>query len=209
MEGIQTIRSRIERKKEEKKMALINAAYELFVEKGVASTSIQNIVSRAGVAKGTFYLYFKSKEDIRNTIISTKTRRLILEAIEDTHQHPELTFEQSIIRVIDYILNVFASDPRLIEFINRDLSLSFYSQELSRIFKEDMYFYDLFEKGLKTIHPDRTDTDLIFFMVVELVSSSAYFTIAEQKPCDIETFKPYLYAEIIHILDMSPRIKKP
>ncbi|MBO6046128.1 MAG: TetR/AcrR family transcriptional regulator [Erysipelotrichaceae bacterium] len=200
MEGIQTIRSKIERKKEEKQTSLIDAAYALFVEKGVASTSIQNIVNRAGVAKGTFYLYFKSKEDIRDKIIRTKTRDIIIQAIEEAHTHPELTFEQTIIRVIDNILNYFVGNPELIQFINRDLSLSFYSEELSRIFSEDMYLYDLFDQGLKSINPDRSDTDVIFFMVVELVSSSAYFTIIEKKPCDIETFKPYLYEEIKHIL---------
>ncbi|HLM99796.1 MAG TPA: TetR/AcrR family transcriptional regulator [Bryobacteraceae bacterium] len=42
----------------------MRAARRLFLEKGVASTTIEQITSRADVAKGTFYLYFSSKEDV-------------------------------------------------------------------------------------------------------------------------------------------------
>jgi len=45
-------------------MELMNAAQRLFLERGVASTTIEQITSAADVAKGTFYLYFSSKEDI-------------------------------------------------------------------------------------------------------------------------------------------------
>ena len=42
----------------------MNAAQRLFLERGVASTTIDQITSAADVAKGTFYLYFSSKDDI-------------------------------------------------------------------------------------------------------------------------------------------------
>lgn len=42
----------------------MRAARRLFLEQGVASTTIEQITSRAEVAKGTFYLYFSSKEDV-------------------------------------------------------------------------------------------------------------------------------------------------
>ncbi len=49
---------------EERRDELMRAARRLFLEKGVASTTIEQITSRADVAKGTFYLYFSSKEDV-------------------------------------------------------------------------------------------------------------------------------------------------
>ena len=52
-----------ERNKKQKKDALLNTAFELFTSKGITDTTISNIVDRAGVAKGTFYLYFKDKYD--------------------------------------------------------------------------------------------------------------------------------------------------
>ena len=43
---------------------LVNAAKEIICEKGLTNTSIDEITERCGVAKGTFYTYFKRKEDI-------------------------------------------------------------------------------------------------------------------------------------------------
>jgi AcrR family transcriptional regulator len=50
---------------EERRDELMNAAQRLFLEHGVGPTTIEQITSAADVAKGTFYLYFSSKEDIR------------------------------------------------------------------------------------------------------------------------------------------------
>jgi AcrR family transcriptional regulator len=43
---------------------LVDAALESFAAKGVSATSVDDIVRRAGVAKGTFYLYFESRDDV-------------------------------------------------------------------------------------------------------------------------------------------------
>ncbi|MGB6309735.1 MAG: helix-turn-helix domain-containing protein, partial [Steroidobacteraceae bacterium] len=43
---------------------LMDAAEQLFLAQGIAATSIDAIVAGAGVAKGTFYLYFQSKEQL-------------------------------------------------------------------------------------------------------------------------------------------------
>ena len=61
---------KLELNKKRKKSALYNTAFELFTTKGLAKTTISDIVENAGVAKGTFYLYFKDKYDIRNKLIS-------------------------------------------------------------------------------------------------------------------------------------------
>ena len=50
-----------ETNKKRKKNALFQTAYELFTDKGFAKTTISDIVNKAGLAKGTFYLYFKDK----------------------------------------------------------------------------------------------------------------------------------------------------
>jgi AcrR family transcriptional regulator len=49
---------------EERRNELMNAAQQLFLRQGVASTTIEQITSNADVAKGTFYLYFSSKDDV-------------------------------------------------------------------------------------------------------------------------------------------------
>ncbi len=50
--------------RERRRQDLIGAALAVFASKGVATTSVDDIVRAAGVAKGTFYLYFETKDDI-------------------------------------------------------------------------------------------------------------------------------------------------
>ena len=57
--------------KKEKENKLMEKALKLFTEKGVNNTSIQDIADEAGVGKGTFYLYFKDKYDIRDKVIAS------------------------------------------------------------------------------------------------------------------------------------------
>jgi AcrR family transcriptional regulator len=50
--------------REQRRQGLIDAALAVFASKGVAASSVDDIVRAAGVAKGTFYLYFQTKDDI-------------------------------------------------------------------------------------------------------------------------------------------------
>ena len=65
-----------------KKNSLMNAAFELFTERGFSNTSIADIAEKAEVAKGTFYLYFKDKYDIRNRLIAHKSSQLFMQAYD-------------------------------------------------------------------------------------------------------------------------------
>jgi TetR/AcrR family transcriptional repressor of nem operon len=49
---------------EQRRADLLEAGRTLFLSKGVAATSLEDITSRAGVSKGLFYLYFRSKDDL-------------------------------------------------------------------------------------------------------------------------------------------------
>jgi AcrR family transcriptional regulator len=60
---------RWERRKEARPAELIAAALELFVEKGYAGTRLEDVASRAGVSKGTLYLYFENKEDLFKAVV--------------------------------------------------------------------------------------------------------------------------------------------
>ena len=58
-----------QRRKEARPQELLDAALELFVEKGFASTRAEEVAARAGVSKGTLYLYYPSKEDLLKAVI--------------------------------------------------------------------------------------------------------------------------------------------
>ena len=64
---------KIDKNKQIKRESLLETAFNLFTSKGIHKTSISDIVDNAGVAKGTFYLYFQDKYDIRNKLIAHKS----------------------------------------------------------------------------------------------------------------------------------------
>lgn len=57
------------RQKEARPQQLLDAALELFVEKGFAATRAEEVAQRAGVSKGTLYLYYTSKEELLKAVI--------------------------------------------------------------------------------------------------------------------------------------------
>jgi AcrR family transcriptional regulator len=63
------IEPRWERRKDARPGELAAAALELFIEKGFSATRLDDVAKRAGVSKGTLYLYFDSKEALFKTVI--------------------------------------------------------------------------------------------------------------------------------------------
>ena len=58
-----------ERRKESRPGELLDAALDLFVEKGFSATRVEEVAARAGVSKGTLFLYFQSKEDLFKAVV--------------------------------------------------------------------------------------------------------------------------------------------
>jgi len=58
-----------ERRKEARPGELLDAALNLFVEKGFAATRMEEVATRAGVSKGTVFLYFPSKEELFKAVV--------------------------------------------------------------------------------------------------------------------------------------------
>ncbi|CAM3340692.1 TetR/AcrR family transcriptional regulator [Polaromonas hydrogenivorans] len=61
--------TRRERRKEARPGELIDAALDLFVEKGFAATRVEEVAARAGVSKGTLFLYFPSKDELFKAVV--------------------------------------------------------------------------------------------------------------------------------------------
>jgi len=76
------------RRKEARPQELLDAALELFAEKGFAATRSEEVAARAGVSKGTLYLYFPSKEELFKAVVRTNLATLIAEGqgIADSYQ---------------------------------------------------------------------------------------------------------------------------
>ena len=97
-----------EANKKMKKDALLKTAFELFTDQGIHDTTISNIAEKAGVAKGTFYLYFKDKHDIVVTAMNefgTEFFGKILDSYKPGEGANEIEdFEVFVNRVFDMLL---------------------------------------------------------------------------------------------------------
>ncbi|MDE6943659.1 MAG: TetR/AcrR family transcriptional regulator [Lachnospiraceae bacterium] len=186
--------------KQKKREALLNTAFELFTTQGITRTTINNIVEAAGVAKGTFYLYFKDKYDIRNKLIAHKASR-IFSVADDALSKTQLTeLDDRIIFLADNIIEQFNADKSLLGFISKNLSWGIFKNELiSSGGSSDVDFYNIYTV-LENSPRSFKNPEILLFMIVEFVSSTCYSSILYNEPTDIETLKPYIFDAIRQII---------
>ena len=73
---------RVVKEAEERREEILDAAEKLFAAKGFDNTSTGDILDAVGIARGTLYYHFKSKEDILDGVIGRITNRLMQDAGE-------------------------------------------------------------------------------------------------------------------------------
>nr|WP_315228997.1 TetR/AcrR family transcriptional regulator [uncultured Limnohabitans sp.] len=91
-----------ERRKEARPRELLDAALALFVEKGFTATRSEEVAARAGVSKGTLFLYFQSKEDLFKAVIRENIGSLFPAWNEELD-----TFEGSSTDMVKYAMRVW------------------------------------------------------------------------------------------------------
>jgi AcrR family transcriptional regulator len=76
-----------QRRKEARPQELLAAALELFVDKGFAATRSEEVAARAGVSKGTLYLYYPSKQELFKAVVRENLAVHIAEGLQIVAQH--------------------------------------------------------------------------------------------------------------------------
>jgi len=66
-----------EKQREERSALILQAAYEVLIEKGYYEASMDEIAARVGISKGTLYLHFKSKEDLIFVLIEAEISKFL------------------------------------------------------------------------------------------------------------------------------------
>jgi len=90
---------RVVKEADERKNEILDAANELFGQKGFDGTSTNDILEKVDIARGTLYYHFKSKEEILNALIERYNIRL-LSAAQKIASNTGLPINERIIRVI-------------------------------------------------------------------------------------------------------------
>lgn len=188
---------KIELNKKQKKESLLNTAFSLFTSKGFQNTSISDIVNNAGVAKGTFYLYFTDKYDIRNKLIAHKASALFFDAYTALCSNQIIGFEEQIIFITDYIIDRLNADKSLLGFISKHLSWGVFRNSL--ITYQENNDHSAYTDFLRLLHDSGyqfRDPEIMIYMIIEMVSGAIYNPILYEQPVPLSQIKPYLYDSI-------------
>lgn len=193
---------KVDENKQQKSDALYRSAYDLFIEQGIEKTSISDIAKYAGVAKGTFYLYFTDKYELRDRLIAKITGNLFLAAWQALESSLTPQFEDRIIFIVDYILERMKENKPMLRFISKNLSWGIFKQAIlqsndeEEINVKELYRNHLLENPVVKLR----DPETMMFLIIELASSTSYSTILENDPMPFEDLKPYLNASIRAII---------
>ncbi|GAB6087169.1 TetR/AcrR family transcriptional regulator [Alkaliphilus crotonatoxidans] len=109
---------RIVKEAKERKNEILDAAEELFAQKGFDGTSTNDILEKVGIARGTLYYHFKSKEDIMDALIERYNDR-ILDVAREINEDKSIPIYERIVRVV-MALNISSEGGReIIEHIHK------------------------------------------------------------------------------------------
>lgn len=192
---------KVDDNKRQKRERLLNKAYELFTAKGFTNTSISDIVENADVAKGTFYLYFKDKYDLKDKLVEYKTQELFLVANTNLEENNIHGLEEQLIFIIDFIVEKLRNDEGLLRLISKNLIMGALRQTLISTEKRDNEVYNNFLKLVENDEYEYNDIDVLLFTVVELAGSTCFNSIIYNEPLPLDEYKPYLYRTVRLIID--------
>lgn len=149
-----------------KKTAIVQSAIQVFKEQGIEKTKISDIVQRAGIAQGTFYLYFPSKLSLMPAIAEVmveKTIDIVKNTVDDQADYPK-QFEQ----MVDAIYEVNKEYYEILAVIYSGLASTEHIREWEAVYAP---FYEWVSDKLEaakaegavrqSIKPDRTAKLLI------------------------------------------------
>lgn len=155
--------ARITKEYHVRKNELLDAAQELFFTKGYKQTSIESIIKKIGVAKGTFYYYFKSKEDLLDKLTYKMSKKILeevkkivekddLNAIDKLNQAYAVAGSVKLenIELLKVLLKAFCNDRNL--FFRHKMfmsSMEILAPEFSKIIRQGVN-----EKVFNTPFPD-------------------------------------------------------
>lgn len=109
---------RVVKEAEERRNEILDAVDELFAQKGFDGTSTNDILEKVGIARGTLYYHFKSKEDIMDALIERYNVRL-LDAAQEIAGDKSIPVNERIIGVVMALNISGGSGKEIIEHIHK------------------------------------------------------------------------------------------
>ena len=195
---------KITEKQNSKRLSILDSAYELFTSKSFAGTTIDDVVRKAGIAKGTFYLYFKDKYDIMDRIVAHKSLTILRSALDElerekTESGSEMSFSQQMIFLTERIIDCMQENRELLTLVDKKLSkcISSFTALSDSETKEKVN--TLINENIKN-GSTKEDTVKKIYLIVDLIGSVGFDAIIYEAPFRLEEIKPMLFSTVEKIL---------
>lgn len=182
---------KITQKKNEKYTKILDTALGLFEKNGTHLVSIDEIVKGAGVAKGTFYLYFKDRYDLISTLIIEKASKY-MSLLNDEYEPRDFgDVSTSVHHYIEYLSDFLQKNKTLCILIEKNLNtcVNAVAQTKEGPIKElyEKIFSELINCGVA-----EAEARAKLYLYIELIVSSCCNAIIRETPYTIEELKPHL-----------------
>ena len=182
---------KITKKKNERYTKILDTALGLFEKNGTHLVSIDEIVKGAGVAKGTFYLYFKDRYDLISTLIIEKASKY-MSLLSDEYEPRDFgDVSTSVRHYIEYISDFLQKNKTLCILIEKNLNtcVNAVAQTKEGPIKE---LYEKIFSELINCGAAEAEARAKLYLYIELIVSSCCNAIIRETPYTIEELKPHL-----------------
>lgn len=124
---------------DERKSQILNAAEQVFTQKGIDLARMDDIADETGLSKGTLYLYFKSKDDLVIAILDRIFQGVFKQL--DTRKWEELSATEAIDRFTDETIRDYKRMLRLMPVAYEFLALAFRNKTVQKAIKQYLHHY--------------------------------------------------------------------
>lgn len=192
----------ISNKKTEKRMKILESAFSLFLEKSVAATAIDDIVKASGIARGTFYLYFKDKSDLLEQIIIYKSMESIKRLLAGTTQkiqEENLSFTEICELFIDNYIDYLVMNKDILAVLQKNISS--WLKALPNLDDEEIavYYLRILDKFIEFGY-SKEKAEKIMYIVIDLVGSSCCDAVLYSKPFSVDEIRETVKSAALNVI---------
>lgn len=176
----------------EKKMKLIESGMKLFATKGYHRTSVQEITSEAGVSKGSFYVYFQSKEEFMLTAyqyfytqIKEKIQRVKLEDLPPKESYAK--------QITVWLMYIYEHKDFIILHMKENISIAGSVDEWAKEIKVDSYHW--MRENIENIYGKQKIKPILLDLVIQmegLLHSYTKWKIVDDVNLEVDQVGPFL-----------------
>jgi len=160
-------------KMDNKKERIIHAAMDVFTEKGLEKTKVSDIVKKAGIAQGTFYIYFSSKLSVIPSIAEVMVEKTLNEIIKKVNKNDPFSTQMK--DVIDVAFSVTKEYRQIFALVYAGLASTDYLQEWEALYSQYYTWMSRFLSQAKYAGTLRQnlDPDQTAVLLIDLIESAA------------------------------------